>query len=203
MGLDGWSSCSIDDFKRNNKSFHPEELCDGVDNDCDGKVDNIPYPPPCTLRDGVCHGLLKVCQGKKGWKDCTTERYKRHSKHFQQLEIKCDGIDNDCDGKTDETCTNTLPWIIAGTGLFLAATGIILRISLTPDPFFIADQERDKRPGIGHIRGYLTFADIMTITGASLAVASAGTGMILYFQAHTHRQPALLHQKQPSQRKQP
>jgi hypothetical protein len=66
------------------------EVCDGVDNDCNGVVDDL--RTPCGIAMGacqpghlVCLGTTSVCAGAVG----------------PQPEL-CDGVDNDCDGLTDE-----------------------------------------------------------------------------------------------------
>jgi hypothetical protein len=67
------------------------EICDGKDNDCDGLVDEDLGTSACGL--GICAhsvvncqgGLSQVCDPGEG-----------------ALDEVCDGLDNDCDGKTDE-----------------------------------------------------------------------------------------------------
>ena len=72
------------------------EVCDGLDNDCDGTVDEDLGSTECGL--GVCNhtvqncvgGIPQACEPMDGF----------------DLE-KCDGLDNDCDGTADEGLGST------------------------------------------------------------------------------------------------
>jgi hypothetical protein len=74
------------------------EICDGVDNDKNGKVDDAPRDcPPCS-QQGVCAGTaIARCKGSAGW-ECGSV-----APTYEAKETKCDGLDNDCNGKVDET----------------------------------------------------------------------------------------------------
>ena len=68
-----------------------EEICDGVDNDCDGETDDGLSKP----NTGVCYGRTINCDGVNGWDFSDIPTY-------QEIEYTCDGLDNNCDGEYDE-----------------------------------------------------------------------------------------------------
>ena len=98
---------------KNDKVFPgATEVCDGIDNDCNAKVDAadpaLPDSAPvCENQQGVCKGVTKhvsLCVGGQ-WKPCTDANYK-NAKGFESAikESTCDDLDNNCDGVVDEDC---------------------------------------------------------------------------------------------------
>ncbi len=75
-----------------------QEVCDGKDNDCDGKIDNGQIPGTgdacATGRKGICAAGQRACQ--TGAIVC--EPLKQPSAEI------CNKLDDDCDGKVDEDC---------------------------------------------------------------------------------------------------
>jgi hypothetical protein len=82
------------------------ELCDGKDNDCNGKTDDGLVAPGCEKQSGVCAGAVKACGGASGWLACGDKEYQAAAQQlgvtYQAVEALCDGKDNDCNGATDE-----------------------------------------------------------------------------------------------------
>lgn len=71
------------------------EVCDYIDNDCDGDIDEI----------AACQGCVpEVCDGQDNDCDGVVDNGCAPASCQPEPEICGDNIDNDCDGDTDEDC---------------------------------------------------------------------------------------------------
>ena len=70
---------------------HTEEICDGLDNDCSGQIDDIAPNRCATGQPGVCASGIEACRGMEVI--CVPP---------ESTEEICNGLDNDCNGEIDD-----------------------------------------------------------------------------------------------------
>jgi len=91
---DGYSE-NQGDCNDSNPDIYPtnNELCDGADNDCDGQTDEgFSLGNACGF--GQCAGGIEICSPDGFSTICNTLSL--------SIEEECNGLDDDCDGQTDE-----------------------------------------------------------------------------------------------------
>ncbi|MDP2314090.1 MAG: putative metal-binding motif-containing protein [Pseudomonadota bacterium] len=105
---DGTAAC--EDCDDANPSIHPgaAEFCDGLDSDCDDLVDEdaadgrLYYPDADGDSYGDLAGAARACEAPEGWGTNFSDCDDTTAAVSPSVAEACNGIDDDCDGSTDE-----------------------------------------------------------------------------------------------------
>ena len=116
-------SCKGNDCDDSNPDIYPgaTELCDGLDNNCSGSIDDgLPFDTYYEDFDGDGFGNPSVsqtaCAIPPGFTSDSTDCDDGNTSVNPGATENCDGVDNNCDGTIDEGCTSMYPISMAAAG---------------------------------------------------------------------------------------
>jgi hypothetical protein len=120
------------------------EVCDGVDNDCDGGVDRDAVDGLDGWTDADVDGFGdasapgRFCASQSGWAlgadDCADD----DPSAYPGAPETCDGADDDCDGTADEEAVDAVTWYADADGDGFGAAGSGVAACAAP-PGTVAD----------------------------------------------------------------
>ena len=121
-----WTACPPTAYAAHDPAFEAgaETLCDGRDNDCDGQADEQLTTVTATCGTGACRVVTTgQCVGGQIISSCVP------GTPLALTDTTCNGIDDDCDGQTDEEVAKTATTCGEGP---CASTGVMSCVNGAP-----------------------------------------------------------------------
>ena len=114
--LDGDGFTGVDDCNDDDPQIYPgaAELCDGIDNDCDGDLDEEPVDAILGYEDSDGDGYgdpsinALLCSLGDSHVENNLDCDDSNAAVFPNADEICDGVDNDCDNDIDDADLNVL-----------------------------------------------------------------------------------------------
>lgn len=130
------------------------EVCDGIDNDCNGQTDegllNIYYYDGDGDGTGNPNATVQACSVPGGYVSNTNDCNDGNASVYAGALEVCDGMDNDCDGQTDEGLLNT--YYLDNDGDGLGNVNVIMSACSLPNGFVTnADDCNDSNANATHV----------------------------------------------------
>lgn len=152
------------------------ESCDNQDNNCDGRIDDADpnvVDRPTWYRDGDSDGFgnpatsNEACTNPEGYVSNNTDcNDASASCNPDADELEGDGLDNDCDGYSDE------PKVPEGTDIYVSSTGQSPAGTTIPGTKSLIDAVENAADGSTILVGDGEYATVLDLNGKDLTVVS-------------------------------